>query len=42
VVAWNRTTVAVVHGLTEIRRAAGLPAELSRVGTAMAPVKPIG
>ena len=32
----------MIHGLTEIRRAAGLPAELSTVDTAMAPTKPVG
>ena len=38
----HEATDAMVHGLSEIRRAAGLPAELSIVDTAMAPVKPIG
>jgi diacylglycerol O-acyltransferase len=32
----------MIHGLTEIRRAAGLPAQLSTVDTAMAPVTPSG
>jgi len=36
----HEATDAMIHGLTEIRRAAGLPAQLSTVGTAMAPVKP--
>jgi diacylglycerol O-acyltransferase len=38
----HEATDAMVHGLTEIRRAAGLPAELSTVDTAMAPAKPAG
>ena len=33
----HEATDAMIHGLAEIRRAAGLPAELSTVGTAMAP-----
>jgi diacylglycerol O-acyltransferase len=36
----HEATDAMIHGLTEIRRAAGLPAQLSTVDTAMAPVKP--
>lgn len=32
----------MIHALAEIRRAAGLPAELSTVDTAMAPAKPAG
>jgi diacylglycerol O-acyltransferase len=38
----HEATDAMIHALTEIRRAAGLPAELSTVDTAMAPVKPSG
>ena len=38
----HEATDAMIHGLAEIRRAAGLPAELSTVGTAMAPTKPVG
>jgi diacylglycerol O-acyltransferase / wax synthase len=37
----HEATDAMVHGLAEIRRAAGLPGELSVVGTAMAPARPI-
>jgi diacylglycerol O-acyltransferase len=33
----HEATDAMLHGLAEIRRAAGLPAELTRVGSAMAP-----
>ncbi len=36
----HEATDAMIHGLAEIRRAAGLPGELSTVGTAMAPAKP--
>ena len=36
----HEATDAMLHGLTEIRRAAGLPAELTTVGTAMAPARP--
>jgi diacylglycerol O-acyltransferase / wax synthase len=35
----HEATDAMVHGLAEIRRAAGLPGELSTVGTAMAPAR---
>lgn len=38
----HEATDAMVHGLGEIRRAAGLPGELSVVGTAMAPARPTG
>ncbi len=38
----HEATDAMVHGLAEIRRAAGLPGELTTVGTAMAPAKPAG
>src|SRR3954471_12146646 len=38
----HEATDAMIHALTEIRRAAGLPAELSTVGTAMAPARPSG
>lgn len=38
----HEATDAMIHSLIEIRRAAGLPAELSTVGTAMAPVNPAG
>lgn len=37
----HQATDAMIHGLAEIRRAAGLPAELSTVCTAMAPTKPV-
>ncbi|MFY9918825.1 MAG: wax ester/triacylglycerol synthase family O-acyltransferase [Mycobacterium sp.] len=37
----HEATDAMIHGLAEIRRAAGLPAELSTVDTAMAPTKPV-
>jgi diacylglycerol O-acyltransferase / wax synthase len=37
----HEATDAMVHGLAEIRRAAGLPAELTTVGTAMAPARPV-
>ena len=37
----HEATDAMLHGLAEIRRAAGLPGELSTVGTAMAPAKPV-
>ncbi len=37
----HEATDAMIHGLAEIRRAAGLPAELSTVCTAMAPTKPV-
>jgi diacylglycerol O-acyltransferase len=37
----HEATDAMIHGLAEIRRAAGLPAELSTVGTAMAPTRPV-
>ncbi len=37
----HEATDAMLHGLAEIRRAAGLPAELTTVDTAMAPVKPV-
>ena len=37
----HEATDAMIHGLAEIRRAAGLPGELSTVGTAMAPTKPV-
>jgi diacylglycerol O-acyltransferase len=35
----HEATDAMVHGLAEIRRAAGLPGELSTVGSAMAPAR---
>jgi len=35
----HEATDAMIHGLTEIRGAAGLPAELTTVGTAMAPAR---
>jgi diacylglycerol O-acyltransferase / wax synthase len=38
----HEATDAMIHGLSEIRRAAGLPAELTTVGTAMAPARPAG
>ena len=38
----HEATDAMIHGLTEIRRAAGLPAQLSTVDTAMAPVRRSG
>jgi diacylglycerol O-acyltransferase len=38
----HEATDAMIHGLSEIRRAAGLPAELSTVGTAMAPARAAG
>ena len=38
----HEATDAMLHGLTEIRRAAGLPAELTILDTAMAPARPIG
>jgi diacylglycerol O-acyltransferase len=38
----HEATDAMIHALTEIRRTAGLPAELSTVDTAMAPVRPSG
>ena len=37
----HEATDAMIHSLAEIRRAAGLPAELTTVDTAMAPVKPV-
>jgi diacylglycerol O-acyltransferase len=37
----HEATDAMVHGLAEIRLAAGLPEELSTVGTAMAPAKAV-
>ncbi|OBK77718.1 wax ester/triacylglycerol synthase family O-acyltransferase [Mycobacterium sp. 1274761.0] len=37
----HEATDAMIHGLSEIRRAAGLPAELAVVGTAMAPARPV-
>ncbi len=37
----HEATDAMIHGLAEIRRAAGLPGELSTVGTAMAPTRPV-
>jgi diacylglycerol O-acyltransferase / wax synthase len=37
----HEATDAMIHGLAEIRRAAGLPAELSTVDTAMAPTRPV-
>ena len=36
----HEATDAMIHSLAEIRRAAGLPAELTTVGTAMAPARP--
>lgn len=36
----HEATDAMIHSLAEIRLAAGLPGELSTVGSAMAPVKP--
>ncbi len=36
----HEATDAMIHGLAEIRRAAGLPGELSTVATAMAPARP--
>ena len=38
----HEATDAMIHGLIEIRRAAGLPGELSTVATAMAPTRPTG
>ena len=39
----HEATDAIIRGLAEIRRAgAQLPGELSTVGTAMAPTKPVG
>ena len=38
----HEATDAMLHGLTEIRRAAGLPAELTILDTAMAPARPVG
>ncbi len=35
----HEATDAMIHSLAEIRRAAGLPADLTTVDTAMAPVK---
>ena len=38
----HEATDAMLHSLAEIRCAAGLPGELTTVGTAMAPAKPVG
>jgi diacylglycerol O-acyltransferase len=38
----HEATDAMIHGLIEIRRAAGLPGQLSTVETAMAPTRPTG
>jgi diacylglycerol O-acyltransferase / wax synthase len=38
----HEATDAMIHGLTEIRRAAGLPAELTPVGNVMAPASAAG
>ena len=38
----HEATDAMIHGLAEIRRAAGFPAELTTVDTAMAPARPAG
>ena len=37
----HEATDAMIHSLAEIRRTAGLPAELSTVVTAMAPARPV-
>jgi diacylglycerol O-acyltransferase / wax synthase len=37
----HEATDAMIHGLAEIRRAAGLPAELTTVDSAMAPARPV-
>ena len=37
----HEATDAMIHGLAEIRHAAGLPAELTPVETAMAPARPV-
>jgi diacylglycerol O-acyltransferase / wax synthase len=38
----HEATDAMIHGLVEIRRAAGLPAEVTPVGTSMAPANAAG